>query len=288
MLDFKNIKLIGSSHIAKASVKEIKEACVKLNPDIIALELDHTRLGTLVAEIDGKNSIKNNIKKGIMSKGKKKRRYNKSFSIIRKIGFNGFIFSLIGEYAEKKMGSIVGTKPGVDMLEAYKYAKKEKKMIALVDQDIKKTLKNLSNTITWKEKWQFVKDLFSAFVLKKPSGDIDIKEFEGFDLNEVPKDELVQKMMKQTKKHYPNLYKSLVEDRNNVMAKNLVILAKKYPENTILAVVGAGHEKEMGKLMKKMYSKVELPADKNPMVATKKIKVINDKNSFSYKIKVDN
>ncbi len=279
MLDFKNVKLIGSSHIAKESVKEIKNACEEFKPDMIALELDSTRLATLISEMShkGKNM-------SIKSKGKK--RHNRALSNIFKIGLNGYIFSLIGEYAEKKLGKLVGTKPGVDMMTAYKYAMKSKKKVALVDQDIKITLKNLSKTITWKEKWQFVKDLFNAFVLRRPSGDIDVEELKGLDLNKVPSDELVAKMMNQTKKKYPNLYKSLVTDRNNIMAKNLVILSKKFPDLSILAVVGAGHEKEMGKLMKNMYNKVDVPITKiqKPINATTNNK---DNTSFSYKLKID-
>ena len=44
------------------------------------------------------------------------------------------------------------------------------------------------------------------------------------------------------------------EERNDVMANNLAQLITKYPNEKILAVIGAGHEEEMMKLIKeKLY-----------------------------------
>lgn len=284
MLKFKNITLIGSSHIAKESVNEIRKSCAEINPDIVAIELDENRLAVLVSEMNEKKSYNKN------ENGKKKKR-NRSLSNIFKIGLNGYIFSLIGEFAEKKLGNIVGTKPGIDMISAYQYAQENKKKVALIDQDIRKTLKNLSKSITWKEKWQFVKDLFNAFILKKPDPDFDIEHFKKLDLNKVPSDKLIVKMMKHTKKKYPNIYRVLVEDRNKIMAKNLVIISKKFPEEKVLAIVGAGHEKEMGKLMKNMYNTVEtssvLPKSMISKNLNNSLKVTEDINSFSYKLNID-
>jgi pheromone shutdown protein TraB len=56
--------------------------------------------------------------------------------------------------------------------------------------------------------------------------------------------------MEQMRDRYPNLYYVLVEERNHVMAKNIYSIMSKNPEKKILAVIGAGHEKEMMKLIK--------------------------------------
>lgn len=280
MLDYKNIKLIGSSHIAKESVKEIKNVCENLSPDILALELDANRLATLISENTVNKTKKNRNKKN------NSKRYTRSLTNIFKIGINGFIFSLIGEYVEKKLGKIVGTKPGVDMMSAYVFAKKNKKKVALIDQDIKITLKNLSKRITWKEKWQFIKDLFNAFVLKKVDSGINLDDAKKLDLNKVPSEEIILSMMKETKRKYPTVYKSLVTDRNKVMAKNLVILSKKFPDQTILAVIGAGHEKEMKKIMKNIYNKVDVSV--NNLEKKINAKANNsDNTSFSYKLNIN-
>lgn len=52
------------------------------------------------------------------------------------------------------------------------------------------------------------------------------------------------------KKRYPSVYRVLVEERNIYMAKRLANIATHYPDANIIAVVGAGHEQEIAKLLK--------------------------------------
>ena len=52
------------------------------------------------------------------------------------------------------------------------------------------------------------------------------------------------------KKRYPNLYKVLIEERNEIMANNLSKIMELEPDKKIVAIVGAGHEEEMIKLIK--------------------------------------
>ena len=56
--------------------------------------------------------------------------------------------------------------------------------------------------------------------------------------------------MKNVKTRYPNFYKILIEERNDVMAHNLIRLMKKDPDKKILAIVGAGHEDELIRIIK--------------------------------------
>jgi pheromone shutdown protein TraB len=42
----------------------------------------------------------------------------------------------------------------------------------------------------------------------------------------------------------------LVQERNEHMAHKLANITKAYPDETIIAVVGAGHEKEIVRLLK--------------------------------------
>ncbi len=253
-MKYKNITLIGTSHIAKQSIDDIKTGFEKLNPDIVALELDKRRLIALVSKHKTNNKTKTEKNNKDNKNIKNKRRKNKDsipFSSIFKIGIKGFIFSLIGHWAEKKLGSIVGVSPGSDMLTAFHLARKNKRQIALIDQDIEITLKRLSKSITWKEKWQFVVDIFNGVVLRK-------REIEGFDLTTVPSKDLMKKMMTKVKKKYPNIYKVLVTERNKIMSRNLAILMKRNPDKKILAIVGAGHEKEMIQMIKDKVNKIEI------------------------------
>ena len=162
---------------------------------------------------------------------------------IRQIGVKGFLFNLFGAWVEDKLGKMVGIKPGSDMKKAIECARKVDARLALVDQDIAITLKRLSKEITWKEKWCFVKEFFQGLILRK-RGVID------FDLTKVPSDKVIQTLTKKLKRNYPSLYKVLIVERNKYMAKALYKLMSLEPKNKIVAVVGAGHEDDLIKLIK--------------------------------------
>lgn len=220
MMRYKNLSIIGTSHIAKQSLDEVKSIIEKEKPDIIALELDKKRFYSLMH-----------------SKKERIRMYD-----IRRIGIKGFLFSLIGAWAEKKLGEYVGVKPGSEMKRAINIAKKNKIKIAFIDQDIEITLKRLSETLSWKEKWNFIVDVVKAVILRK-------KDVE-FDLRTVPSKKVINKLVNQVKKRYPNIYKVLIVERNDVMAANLENLMQTNPLRKILAIVGAGHEEDIIRIIK--------------------------------------
>ena len=218
------LKIIGTSHIAKQSVKEIAEAMDSFNPEIIAVELDRDRALALMQNQRNKVSI----------------------AEILRIGAKGYIFAKIGQFVQQKLGKMVGMAPGSDMKTALELARKNNLKTALIDQPIRITLKNFSRNLTWKEKGRFVGDLIKSLVM--PKKQLEQFSLENFDLRKVPRAELIETMMNSLKQRYPSIYKSLVEDRNRYMVRKLVGLAKENPEAKILAVVGAGHKKGMEEL----------------------------------------
>lgn len=224
---YKNLNIIGTSHIAKQSIDSVKNTILKEKPDIIALELDKNRLYGLMHNEKKKLSIKD----------------------IPKIGFKGFLFSWIGSIIQKKLGDYVGVAPGSEMKTAIRLAKKQKTRIALIDQNIEVTLKRFSKALTWKEKWNLFADFFKGAILRKNElEDIGMKKF---DLTKVPSKEIVRKLIKKMRQRYPNICRVLIDERNKIMAKNLSYLMREHPNKNILAVVGAGHEEEIIELIKK-------------------------------------
>ena len=217
---YKNLVFLGTSHIAKQSLEEVRKQIETENPDIIALELDKKRLAAL------------------MSKAPRK----VDFRIVRHIGLKGFIFSLIGAWAEKKLGKLAGVAPGSEMKQAIKLAKQKKIKIALVDQDIEITLKRLSKLLTLKEKMNFFADILKAIFSRK-------KEIE-FDLKTVPDISIIKKLTSKLKERYPNVYRALIEERNIVIAEKLKMLMQSEQDKKILVILGAGHVDDVLELVK--------------------------------------
>ncbi|HJO01926.1 MAG TPA: TraB/GumN family protein [Candidatus Woesearchaeota archaeon] len=219
-MKYKNLTIIGTSHIAKQSLDDVENAVEDGKPNIIALELDRRRLYSLF-----------------------KKPSKMSIYDIKRVGIKGFIFALIGAWAEKKLGKIVGVAPGSEMKKAVRLARKHDIKLALIDQDIEITLKRFSKSLTWKEKWNFIIDIVKAIFVRK-----NVIEF---DLTKVPSKKVIKKLVGQVKKRYPNIYKVLIEERNQVMAENLRKIMENYQDKKILAIIGAGHEDDILELIKK-------------------------------------
>ena len=223
---YKNLILIGSSHVSKDSVNEVKSTIENKKPGIIAVELDKDRFQALLSS--------------------KKRSY-----WIKGVGVKGMLFALFGAWIEKKIGQIVKVEPGSEMKMAINLARQNNLKLALIDQHITVTLRRFSQTITWREKWNFISDLILGVIMPKRQ----MKKFNltQNDLTKVPDSRTINKMLEFTKKRYPNFYNVLVHERNIVMANNISHLMKNSPDETIMAVVGAGHQEEMMKMIKNNF-----------------------------------
>ena len=49
-MQYNNLSIIGTSHISKHSVEEVKDHILTKNPDIIAIELDRSRAHALLSK----------------------------------------------------------------------------------------------------------------------------------------------------------------------------------------------------------------------------------------------
>jgi len=57
-MKYRNLEIIGTSHIARQSLEEVEKAITEGRPDIVALELDNRRLHALMSGEKGKASLK--------------------------------------------------------------------------------------------------------------------------------------------------------------------------------------------------------------------------------------
>jgi pheromone shutdown-related protein TraB len=224
---YKNLVIIGTSHIAQQSLTEVRRAIEKEKPHIIAVELDKKRFYALTRNVKRRASV----------------------SDIPKIGVRGFLFMVIGSWIQKKLGKIVGVAPGSEMVAAIKLAKKNNIKVALIDQDIEATARKLSKAFTLKEICKIIADCFRGVFSKK--SELEEWGIKNIDLSKVPPKALIKRLIKKVKKRYPSLYKVLIEERNLIMANNLARLMGENKDKKIVAVMGAGHEEEVMRLLKK-------------------------------------
>jgi len=226
-----HISIIGTSHIAKQSKTKIKKEFDKFNPDIVAVELDTNRYAAL----------------------KQKKKTTLPISAIRQIGIAGYVFAKIGAWLSGKLGKIVNTTPGLDMIYAIELAKQHNKKIAFIDQNIIITLQRISKSIGIKDYLKIIWDMIAGFFFRERA--IKKMGMENLDLSKVPSDELTKRAIGMLKKGYPKIYKVLVAERDYVMVRKLYYLHKTNPDKKIMAVVGIGHKEGMEHMLSKINLK---------------------------------
>lgn len=223
-MDISKIHIIGTSHIAEESVREIEKFVEQNNLNLVCVELDRERLYALKHNLEERIKITN-------------------IGMLKKIGLTGFLFALIAHSVQKKMGEKVDTKAGSDMLSAVDAASSREIPVALIDQSVNITLRNLSKKVPFSEKFRVVKDLILGLLgFKSALVEVNMKDV---DLRKVPPEQMITKVLSKAKSRYPNLYAVLVEERNEFMVNKVEKIASKHPDWNILVVVGAGHKDGM-------------------------------------------
>jgi len=221
---YKNLYILGTSHISKDSVSQVEDFILNQRPDIVAIELDKKRFYALVQE-----------------------QKKASFKDMLHLGVKALLINIIGAYVEKKLGKIVGVSPGSEMKMAIELVKKNKLKLSLIDQNIEITLKKLSKAITARVIFRFLGDAIKAIIFRK-------KDIELFDIKKVPSKKIIDNILIKIRERYPAIYEALIEERNEVMARNLYKLMNNYKDKKIFAVVGAGHESEIINVIKRTES----------------------------------
>jgi len=203
------LRLLGTAHVATASVEAVNAQIAEFKPDIVAVELCQGRYDTLVNErrLDNEGLLKV-IKEG------------KAPMIL--------LQSMLGA-EQRKLGLDEGQQPGAELLAAVQTARAAGCEVALVDRDIQVTLRRAWKRMRFKEKRQLMMSLL---------GDEEDDEDE-LDVNDLLKDaDLLSSMMQELKGFSPGAGEVLIDERDAYIAGKLQALPS---DQRVLAVLGAGH-----------------------------------------------
>jgi pheromone shutdown protein TraB len=220
------ITIVGTGHVFDLSDK-IYRLIHKIRPDLVAVELDRSRLGMLQME-------RRNREKGIETPV--------SIGMLLKPSPIPFRFRIIG-YIQKKLAAANNVFPGEEMLTGVEAGRSIGAKIALIDRDINKTLYSLNKAMTSREKLRFYFALFAGFTGlgggKKETIHSQIERISN------DYDSVIEEIGKQ----FPGLKRALIDERDLNMAYALTRLNDTYP--TIIVFVGEAHVTGMKRLLEK-------------------------------------
>ena len=228
------IILVGTAHVSDKSVTQVNEVIEREKPDIVAVELCKARYNAL----KGKEEVKEVNIKDLLSGNK----------------FYYFLMHWLLAYVQKKFGKKQGVKPGAEMLSAIEKAEKSNAHIALIDRDIQITLARFWNKMSFFEKLK----LFGSLIGAMFGGTEDI------DMDKITDEDVVSQLVSELRKIAPTAASVLLDERNAIMAKNLLDLSW---EGKVVAVVGAGHREG---IQKYLDTPASIPPIEELMVIPKK------------------
>jgi len=150
-----------------------------------------------------------------------------------RFGITGFFLS----WLQNELSKLTGIVPGTEMIIAIQEAKKINSKIFLVDIPIEITMRKIKK-IPKREKIKLFYKMLTGLLGKGTK----------MDLNKMPSEKLVRQAISFLKDEFPGFYKILITDRNRHMTLAVKGLSTKFKK--IVLVVGAGHEKEIKRMLK--------------------------------------
>lgn len=224
-----NIILVGTAHISKDSVEEVKQVIEEHKPDIVAVELCKRRYESITKKDQWENTP---ISKLLNS--------SNAYLLLAQT----FLGSI-----QRKLGKEYGVDPGSEMIAAMDEAKKQGLDVALVDRDITVTLRRAWKRMGFREKirlaWEFLKALIGY----------DEEELEEVDLEKLMDQDVISAMMEEFGEIAPSITEVLINERDKYIAKKILEESKK---GKVVGVVGAGHLNGIQKYLQKEKIDVDL------------------------------
>ena len=211
-----NLRLLGTAHVATASVEAVKQNIEEWKPDIVAVELCKSRFEALTQDrrLDKEGLLK------VIKEGKA------PMVLLQSL--------LAAE--QRKLGLDEGQQPGAELLAAVEAAREYDLEVKLVDRDIQTTLRRAWKNMRFKEKaglmWALLAD-----------EDTD----EGLELEEMLADkDLLTSLMEELREVSPGAGEVLIDERDEFIARKISEIRG---DGKVLAVLGAGHLDGVSKLL---------------------------------------
>lgn len=211
-----NLRLLGTAHVATASVEAVKQNIEEWKPDIVAVELCKGRHDALTQEkrLDREGLLK------VIKEGKA------PMVLLQSL--------LAAE--QRKLGLDEGQQPGAELLAAVEVANEAELRVELVDRDIQTTLRRAWNKMSFKEKF----GLMWALLAEDDSD-------EELELEQMLADkDLLTSLMEELREVSPGAGSVLIDERDEFIARKISGIRS---QGKVLAVLGAGHLDGVSKLL---------------------------------------
>lgn len=218
----REILLVGTAHVSRESVEEVRSLILAEKPDHVCVELDASRHRSLT---EGERWRSLDLVQVL--------RQGKGFLLAAQMALAAF---------QRRLGFDLGVKPGEEMIAAMSAADSAGIPYSLCDRDIQVTLKRAwGGTGFWGKNKMIATLLASVFSREK----LDPAQIE-----RLKEKSALQGMLEELAEFLPSVKTVLIDERDEYLASRVHAA----PGSRVLAVVGAGHVAGMAERLRAIHS----------------------------------
>jgi pheromone shutdown-related protein TraB len=205
----RDIYLVGTAHLSKESVEDVRMTIEQVRPEAICVELCKARHQTMT---QADNWRKMDI-----------------FKIIRQKKAVFLLAQLVLSSFYRRLGQKLGIQPGAEMLEGIHLAEQTGATLVLADRDIDITLKRVWGYLGfWNKLKLAMQMMMSIFLTEKIDTDM---------IEQLKKQDQLEAIMAEFAQRFPEIKRRLIDERDTYLAQKI----RTAPGKIVVAVVGAGH-----------------------------------------------
>ncbi|MDR1898610.1 MAG: TraB/GumN family protein [Treponema sp.] len=200
-LDGKRITLIGTAHVSRESIEEVRDMIREQKPGMVCVELDKGRYGSIVQK---ENWEKLDVAK-VFKEGK-------GFLLVANLVLSSF---------QRRLGSELGVKPGEEMKIAVETAEAQAIPCRLCDREVQTTLRRAwARCGLWGKCKLLASLLSSAFTTEKLSEE---------EIENLKKASELDGMMTDLADYLPGVKTTLIDERDRYLAAKIWTAAQEPP-----------------------------------------------------------
>ena len=189
----KDVYLVGTAHISKESVEDVRTTVEQVRPDAICVELCKARHQAMT---QADNWRKMDI-----------------FKIIRQKKAVFLLAQLILSSFYRRLGEKLGVQPGAEMLEGIHLAEQTGATLVLADRDIDVTLKRVWGYLGFWSKLKLAMQILMSILFTEKI-DVDMIE-------QLKKQDQLEAIMAEFAQRFPEIKRRLIDERDTYLAQKI-------------------------------------------------------------------
>ena len=225
-----HIRLLGTAHVSRTSAEKVRELLETGEYDAVAVELCPSRYQALIdPEALARMDLFRVLKEG------------RAAMVAASLA--------LGAY-QQRLAEQFGIEPGAEQRAAVYYARDNQRPVLLIDREIGVTLKRIYRNVAWWKRLGLLAGLLGSLLSKEEVEEEEVERLKEGDILETTFAEFAEDRQ--------DLFLPLIDERDRYMAARLRLEIEQQGHENILAVVGAGHLKGIGRYLQES---VDLPAE---------------------------